>query len=291
MAYGVSSLTRNEVYRIIDSERAYQDDKWLHDQPKGVAEYLVLLDDYLAEAKRAWTRNAGDAAALEIMRKLGGIVVHCLEENGGPYRSGYEDTQLKSLLLWGRHPDFPDAKFPHRAHTTDAGVDFYAAEDVEILPGEVKRIRTGICIHPSFDKIPDGYNQPGGWTLAALAWDKSGIGGKGASVLAGVIDESYRGEVQVIMVNLNLRQSVKDLEIRVTKAHSLLSSFSNPSTSRLLEILSPSKIGLGQSITFKKGEKLTQLLIQRVELPLIADEPTPLSDTVRGAGGFGSTGK
>lgn len=40
---------------------------------------------------------------------------------------------------------------------------------------------------------------------------------------------------------------------------------------------------------FEKGAKISQLLIQKVELPEVC-EVTELDDTIRGEGGFGSTG-
>lgn len=40
---------------------------------------------------------------------------------------------------------------------------------------------------------------------------------------------------------------------------------------------------------FEKGAKISQLLIQKVELPEVC-EVTELDDTIRGVGGFGSTG-
>ncbi len=50
-------------------------------------------------------------------------------------------------------------------------------------------------------------------------------------------------------------------------------------------------INLGdQSYTFEKGHKVAQLLIQKVESPIF-EEVVELSDTSRGEGGFGSTGK
>jgi dUTP pyrophosphatase len=45
-----------------------------------------------------------------------------------------------------------------------------------------------------------------------------------------------------------------------------------------------------QPVTINSGEKIAQLLIQRVERPEI-EEVNELSNTQRGAGGFGSTGK
>ncbi len=47
---------------------------------------------------------------------------------------------------------------------------------------------------------------------------------------------------------------------------------------------------LGEDYEFKKGDKIAQILIQKVEHPNI-EEVNELSSTVRGEGGFGSTGK
>ena len=50
-------------------------------------------------------------------------------------------------------------------------------------------------------------------------------------------------------------------------------------------------INLGnESHTFKKGEKVAQLLIQKIQSPTF-EEVIELSDTSRGEGGFGSTGR
>ncbi len=45
----------------------------------------------------------------------------------------------------------------------------------------------------------------------------------------------------------------------------------------------------GEVQKFEKGAKISQLLIQKVELPEVC-EVTELDDTIRGEGGFGSTG-
>jgi len=82
-----------------------------------------------------------------------------------------------------------NAKLPERKREGDAGLDLYCIEDVEILPNEIKLISTGIAI-----EIPKGY--------FGLIKDRSGLASKGLHVLAGVIDENYRGEVKVVMINL-----------------------------------------------------------------------------------------
>lgn len=81
--------TRQEVYAAVDSERDYQEalppnrtDGFDHT----VGDYVTMLQYYQAELARAWTLNAGDDAALEVMRKVAGIAVHCMEDHGAPKR-------------------------------------------------------------------------------------------------------------------------------------------------------------------------------------------------------------
>ena len=83
----------------------------------------------------------------------------------------------------------PQAKLPVQGHPGDAGLDLFAARDLEIPAGDLRAVPTGIQV-----AIPKGY--------AGLVWDKSGISLKGVHRLAGVIDSCYRGEIQVVLVNL-----------------------------------------------------------------------------------------
>lgn len=83
----------------------------------------------------------------------------------------------------------PEAKLPVQGHPGDAGLDLFAARDLEIPAGDLRPVPTGIQV-----AIPKGY--------AGLVWDKSGISLKGVHRLAGVIDSCYRGEIQVVLVNL-----------------------------------------------------------------------------------------
>ena len=83
-----------------------------------------------------------------------------------------------------------DVKVPNYAHSGDAGLDIYSAENDYILkPGERKGFSTGIKM-----EIPDGY--------VGLIWDKSGLASKyGIKTMAGVIDSTYRGELIIILIN------------------------------------------------------------------------------------------
>jgi len=84
------------------------------------------------------------------------------------------------------------AILPAYAHPGDAGMDLFASESVEIRPQEHALVKTGISI-----ELPPG--------TEAQVRPRSGLALKhGISVLntPGTIDEGYRGEVGVILVNL-----------------------------------------------------------------------------------------
>jgi len=83
----------------------------------------------------------------------------------------------------------PEAKLPVYGHPGDAGLDLFSVVDRELAPGEVFAVPTGIQV-----AVPAGH--------VGLVWDKSGISLKGVHRLAGVVDSGYRGEVQVVMINL-----------------------------------------------------------------------------------------
>ena len=84
-----------------------------------------------------------------------------------------------------------DAKIPVREHPTDAGIDFFSLKNELLNPGERKLISTGIRV-----AIPSGH--------VLFLKDKSGLAVRnGIHIMAGVIDEEYRGEIKVMAVNLS----------------------------------------------------------------------------------------
>jgi dUTP pyrophosphatase len=92
----------------------------------------------------------------------------------------------------------PEAIIPSYAHKGDAGMDLYSCEDYVLKPGERKVFGTGLSI-----ELPEGY--------VSLFWDKSGLAAKqGLTVLAGVIEYTYRGEYGVVLLNT----SDKEAEIK-----------------------------------------------------------------------------
>ncbi len=84
----------------------------------------------------------------------------------------------------------PDAKCPEYGHPGDAGVDLFSVADLDLAPGEVQAVPTGVQL-----AVPAGH--------VGLVWDKSGVSLKGIHRLAGVIDAGYRGEVRVVLINLS----------------------------------------------------------------------------------------
>lgn len=88
------------------------------------------------------------------------------------------------------------AKLPEYAHEGDAGLDLFSVDDVIILPGESKIIKTGIQIELPKD-------------TEAQVRPRSGLALKNQITVLntpGTIDEGYRGEVGVILINHGKQQ-------------------------------------------------------------------------------------
>jgi dUTP pyrophosphatase len=125
---------------------------------------------------------------------------------------------------------------PKKGSLQAAGYDLVAVEDVTIHVGEITKIPLGFAtaLHPD---------------IHCRIESRSGMALKGAVVVTGVIDADYRGEWNVIMINL------------------------------------------GKSVlNIAKGDRVAQAVFR----PTVRAhfEPTvELSETRRGVGGFGSTGR
>ena len=84
-----------------------------------------------------------------------------------------------------------------RAYSGDAGLDLSACERVSLAPGERALVPTGLAV-----AIPDGY--------AGFVQPRSGLAAKhGISIVntPGLIDSGYRGELQVTLLNTDLRET------------------------------------------------------------------------------------
>ena len=85
----------------------------------------------------------------------------------------------------------PDAIIPAYAHPGDAGLDLHACEDVAIDPGVACLVSTGVAI-----ELPEA--------TEAQVRPRSGLALKHSVTVLntpGTIDEGYRGEVGVVLIN------------------------------------------------------------------------------------------
>jgi dUTP pyrophosphatase len=132
-----------------------------------------------------------------------------------------------------------DVPLPSYAHPGDAGADLTTTVDVTLGPGERAMVPTGIGI-----ALPEGY--------VALVHPRSGLAARhGLSIVnaPGTVDAGYRGEIKVMLVNLDPREPV----------------------------------------ALRRGDRIAQLVVQQVERARFV-EVERLPGSVRGEGGYGSTG-
>ena len=93
----------------------------------------------------------------------------------------------------------PAVPVPGYAHPGDAGVDLTTTEAAELAPGERAVLPTGIAL-----ALPDGY--------AAFVHPRSGLAARCGVAMVnapGTVDAGYRGEIKVIVVNLDPREAVR----------------------------------------------------------------------------------
>jgi dUTP pyrophosphatase len=132
-----------------------------------------------------------------------------------------------------------EVPLPSYAHPGDAGADLTTTVDVLLGPGERALVPTGISI-----ALPEGY--------VALVHPRSGLAARfGVSIVnaPGTVDAGYRGEIKVMLINLDPRDPV----------------------------------------ALQRGDRVAQLVIQQVERARFV-EVDSLPGSVRGDGGYGSTG-
>lgn len=128
---------------------------------------------------------------------------------------------------------------PAYAHPGDAGADLRTTEDVELAPGERRLVPTGVAI-----ALPEGY--------VALVHPRSGLAHRhGLSIVntPGTVDAGYRGEIKVLLVNLD------------------------PAT----------------PVRLRRGDRIAQLVVQRVERArfVAVDDLAPSARGVGGYGSTG----
>ena len=148
----------------------------------------------------------------------------------------------------------PRAKLPTRQNNLDAGYDLYACESMSIAPMERRIIPVGLSM-----EIPIGY-------YGRIA-PRSGLAcKKGIDVMAGVVDSGYRGEVKVLLINLNFEGY--NLQPNAFEA----------------------MFGSANKTEIKPGDRIAQLIIEKCHTVEWKAMKT-LEESQRGEGGFGSSGQ
>tara|TARA_R100001163_G_scaffold22248_1_gene18831 strand:- start:1082 stop:1558 length:477 start_codon:yes stop_codon:yes gene_type:complete len=150
---------------------------------------------------------------------------------------------------------YPEAQVPSQANCSDAGYDLFSTEYVTLEPFQRKLVSTGISL-----EIPQGF-------YGRIA-PRSGLAcKKGIDVMAGVIDSGYRGEIKVLLINLNF------------EGYNL-----RPSTFEAM-------FGSANRIDIKPGDRIAQLIIEKCHTNVKWNEMKTLENSQRGEGGFGSSGE
>lgn len=104
---------------------------------------------------------------------------------------------MKSITVPLKRLD-PSVELPSYAYEGDAGLDLRSNIDIDLAPFERALIPTGLAI-----AIPDGF--------AGFVQPRSGLAIKrGFSIVntPGLIDAHYRGELMIIGINLDSRESI-----------------------------------------------------------------------------------
>jgi hypothetical protein len=95
-------ISREKVYKVIDSEREYQQKRWYRDNKSGfhsVGGYITLIRRYSFKADEMW-HNYGDQAALAQIRKVAALCLACMEENGFVARGGIKSSIADRCFIY-----------------------------------------------------------------------------------------------------------------------------------------------------------------------------------------------
>ncbi len=171
----------------------------------------------------------------------------------------------------------PDAQIPAYAHTTDAGFDLVASEDVIIEPGETACVPTGLAF-----EIPEGYEMQ--------IRPRSGITLKTPlRVQLGTVDCGYTGEVGVIVDNIAQKIGEETTFYKVVDGYWEETEKAEFFDFELDDYRYGSVFVPENTCKIRKGDRIAQAVIKPVEQAVFTEVDT-LGDSDRGVGGFGSSG-
>lgn len=145
----------------------------------------------------------------------------------------------------------------------DLAYDLYAIENVVLKPGVPTKVRTGIAA-----TFVPGYDHEHDAKYGLLIRDRSSMAAKGIVVTGGVVDAGYRGEILVVMTNLNFNEYL----LRDAQGGGI-------------------QLGTVENIAkINKGDKIAQAIPLPVLTSKGVSEVAELPSSARGQAGFGSSG-
>lgn len=150
----------------------------------------------------------------------------------------------------------PDARIPTKGTEDAAGLDLYAAEQIYLCPDVPVRIPTGLAF-----EIPKGY--------CGVVYSRSSSFIKSIICTPLIVDSDYRGEVFVSALYSGV-------------IHGICTTASNMVVHALK--------GKQPLYHVQKGDRIAQIRFEKVE-DVQFEEVEELSETKRGEGGYGSTGR
>lgn len=87
-------MTKEEVYKVIETERDYQDSKWGETASSGnlgqgnrtIDEFSLYVAGYANDLVQITSHSGDPNAKLDVMRKIAALCVACFEQHGCPER-------------------------------------------------------------------------------------------------------------------------------------------------------------------------------------------------------------
>lgn len=146
------------------------------------------------------------------------------------------------------------AKIPTAIRDGDIGFDLYCDQDFSIRAGETVKVKTNIQL-ADMPNMDNDRNR-----IFMKVEGRSGLSAKGIFPTGGIIDPTYRGEIGVVLNCLYIGER---------------------------GVIDPN------TINFHKGDRIAQLVIYKVATmgEAVMEETNRVTETNRGAAGFGSSGK
>lgn len=164
---------RDDIYRVIDQERLYQDRRWgtIQEHPHEMKAWLAILHSQLLDAATAWSGTAGQertTSAFDAVRKLAAVAVASMEQHGVVPRFPQRTFNRSA----------PPISFPRlwRAWSPDTMMLFLYADDENDALRHLQRMNLpGFTLCSAERLIKEGLSPVEAWRLFEVAHDSQWV--------------------------------------------------------------------------------------------------------------------